>query len=195
MTEDPHAPAVPPTVRHLTTNPADVEAQAILEAVSAVLDGKPVSDFMESFYIVRQVADLTASRARLHAELGTLRSQVSGAILDAGDIPCFDEELGHSLRLWVERYTLAKQAEAECARLSQELEREREWYRVATALTRLTLRTYGQHKPECDVNKLYGHGNFGFAVEPPNCTCGFDHVLGSVDQGDSKNDCIILHEL
>jgi hypothetical protein len=44
LKEAPHAP--------------DVEALAQLEAIAAVLDGQAVSDFMESFPLVRAVADL-----------------------------------------------------------------------------------------------------------------------------------------
>lgn len=44
--------------------------------------------------------------------LNKLEDAVTGAIMDAGDIPCFDAELPHSLRLLVERYGIAKQAEA-----------------------------------------------------------------------------------
>jgi hypothetical protein len=42
--------------------PADTEVYAIMEAVDAALDGKLVSDFMESFPIVRKALDLRASQ-------------------------------------------------------------------------------------------------------------------------------------
>lgn len=52
--------------------PVSVEAQlsmasAVMEAVEAVLDGKEVSDFMESFPIVRRVLDMRSERDGLRA--------------------------------------------------------------------------------------------------------------------------------
>ena len=44
--------------------PQEVEAQAILEAISKVLNGEAVDDFMGSFPIVRQVEDLVSEQLR-----------------------------------------------------------------------------------------------------------------------------------
>ncbi len=47
-----------------------VELHAILEALEAALDGRPVSEFMESFPIVRRVLDLVAALAAASPEPG-----------------------------------------------------------------------------------------------------------------------------
>lgn len=52
-------PAVAPTP--VSAEARLIEANAVLEAIGAALHGLPVSDFMESFPIVRAVIDLKAS--------------------------------------------------------------------------------------------------------------------------------------
>lgn len=46
----------------------EVMTLAVIEAVDAALDGQPVSDFMESFPIVRKAMDLRAALALLRQE-------------------------------------------------------------------------------------------------------------------------------
>jgi len=71
---------------HMT--PASTEAQlamveAILEAVTDAAAGKPTSDFMESFYIVRRVLELVAELATVKAELDGLKSWVAESMKQA----------------------------------------------------------------------------------------------------------------
>lgn len=62
-------PAVERIAPQQKLSPADTEVAAILEAVVYASRGEPVSDFMESFPVVRSVVELHAEVSRLTIEL------------------------------------------------------------------------------------------------------------------------------
>lgn len=53
--------AVALALRESAPTPQDVEANSVLEAIVAVLDGEPISEFMESSTTVRAVLDLVSA--------------------------------------------------------------------------------------------------------------------------------------
>lgn len=84
----------------------EVELEAILEAIAAALDGQPISDFMESFPLVRTARDARSQVSSLAGEVARLREgllqlQAMNTSDDGDEYPSFwayctvcDEEVG-----------------------------------------------------------------------------------------------------
>jgi hypothetical protein len=104
------------------------EAYAQLQWVGECLEGQDVSDFAESFPLVRAVADLRATLARVTAERDEAQAQIAEAreacpcvrqqrFFDASLLEAVNEEVSRSFRL----QSRAEQAEAEAHALREAL--------------------------------------------------------------------------